>query len=154
MSSSFNNPYIPPKNCIDKKSTHKEVVLQVDFIQFFNQHKSLLFKNCTDFRRFSHCQPHYLFQYDTANHSCHSYFHEKCSILISMTIIDIYENFTGVTMTLFLSLDRFDRLPYHLNRWKGPMSIAIQINEEELDEMIDKIEKNPEKQHSFHILYH
>ena len=44
-------------------------------------------------------------------------------------------------MTLFLSLDRFDRLPYHLNRWKGPMSIAIQINEEEIDEMLDKIEK-------------
>ena len=44
-------------------------------------------------------------------------------------------------MTLFLSLNRFDRLPYHLNRWKGPMSIAIQINEEELEEMIDEIVK-------------
>ena len=44
-------------------------------------------------------------------------------------------------MTLFLSLNRFDRLPYHLSRWKGPMSIAIQINEEELDEMVNVIGK-------------
>ena len=58
-----------------------------------------------------------------------------------IVIIDIHENFAGVTMTLLLSLNRFDRLPYHLNRWKGPMSIAIQINEEEIDEMLDEIEK-------------
>ena len=44
-------------------------------------------------------------------------------------------------MTLFLSLNRFNRLPYHLNRWKGAISIAIQINEEELDEIIDEIVK-------------
>ena len=42
-------------------------------------------------------------------------------------------------MTLFLSLNRFDRLPYHLSRWKGPMSIAIQINEEELEELYNII---------------
>ena len=42
-------------------------------------------------------------------------------------------------MTLLLSLDRFDRLPYHLDRWKGPISIAIQINEEELEELYDFI---------------
>ena len=58
-----------------------------------------------------------------------------------IVIIDIHENFAGVTMTLLLSLNRFDRLPYHLNRWKGPMSIAIQINEEEFEEMLDEIGK-------------
>ena len=141
MSSSLKNPYIPPKNCTNKNGRIVKELLQVDFIQFFNQHKSLLFKNCSDFRRFSHCQPHYLFQFDTANHYCHSYFHEKCTFLIGIIIIDTHENFTDVTMTLFLSLNRFDRLPYHLNRWKGPMSIAIQINEEELDEMLYEMEK-------------
>lgn len=35
-------------------------------------------------------------------------------------------------MTLPLSTKRLDRFPLHLKRWKGPMSIAIQINEDEL----------------------
>lgn len=39
-------------------------------------------------------------------------------------------------MTLTLSPNRLDRLPLHMQRWKGPMSIAIQLNEEELQETI------------------
>lgn len=39
-------------------------------------------------------------------------------------------------MTLTLSPNRLDRLPLHMQRWKGPMSIAIQLNEEELQETV------------------
>ena len=46
--------------------------------------------------------------------------------------LDIKTNFTGVTMTLPLSLNRMDRFYLHLERWKGPMSIAVQVNEEDL----------------------
>lgn len=35
-------------------------------------------------------------------------------------------------MTLILSPNRMDRLPLHFTRWHGPMSIAIQLTEEEL----------------------
>ena len=50
--------------------------------------------------------------------------------------LDIKANFTGVTMTLPLSLNRMDRLYLHLDRWKGPMSIAVQVNEEDLMDLI------------------
>ena len=50
--------------------------------------------------------------------------------------LDIKSNFTGVTMTLPLSLNRLDRLYLHLDRWKGPMSIAVQVNEEDLVDLI------------------
>ena len=59
--------------------------------------------------------------------------------------LDIKTNFTGVTMTLPLSLNRMDRLYLHFDRWKGPMSIAVQVNEEELDELfriINAIKRN------------
>ena len=46
--------------------------------------------------------------------------------------LDIKANFTGVTMTLPLSLNRMNRLYLHLNRWKGPVIIAVQVNEEDL----------------------
>ena len=50
--------------------------------------------------------------------------------------LDIKANFTGVTMTLPLSLNRMDRLYLHFSRWKGPMSIAVQVNEEDLMDLI------------------
>ena len=50
--------------------------------------------------------------------------------------LDIKANFTGVTMTLPLSLNRMDRLYLHLDRWKGPMSIAVQVNEEDFMNLI------------------
>ena len=59
--------------------------------------------------------------------------------------LDIKTNFTGVTMTLPLSLNRMDRLYLHFDRWKGPMSIAVQVNEEELDKLfriINAIKRN------------
>ena len=92
-------------------------------LSFFQQHKSELIKECTDFREFSHCQPHYLFQFDLLPQICHSYAHEKY----------MRKNYTGITMTLPLSTERLDRLPLHLNRWKGKMSIVIQLKEEELE---------------------
>ena len=39
-------------------------------------------------------------------------------------------------MTLPLSLNRMDRLYLHLDRWKGPMSIAVQVNEEDFNDLI------------------
>ena len=53
--------------------------------------------------------------------------------------IDIYSNFTGVTLTLHLSNSHLNRLPYHLDRWKGPVSIAIQLHEKDLTTTIKTI---------------
>ena len=39
-------------------------------------------------------------------------------------------------MTLPLSLNRMDRLYLHFDRWKGPMSIAVQVNEEDFVDLI------------------
>ena len=57
-----------------------------------------------------------------------------CSLMFYM-VLDVHEKYTGVTMTLLLSLNRMDRLPYHLDRWKGPMSIAVQMREDEINDL-------------------
>ena len=57
-------------------------------------------------------------------------------VILGLMELDIKANFTGVTMTLPLSLNRMDRLYLHLDRWKGPMSIAVQVNEEDLVDLI------------------
>lgn len=49
-----------------------------DIVNFFKEKKESLFKECTDFREFSHCQLFYLFQYDTGTHKCHGYIRENC----------------------------------------------------------------------------
>ena len=43
-------------------------------------------------------------------------------------------------MTLNLSPNRMDRLSLHFDRWKGPMSIAIQLTEEEFRSTMKSIE--------------
>ena len=90
-----------------------------------------MFKKCTDFRIYSHCQEYYLFQYDSSRKECHSYFHERCMIWLIL-LVDVYKNFTGITETLVLTPSRLDRLPLHFDRWNGSMSIAMQMNEDEL----------------------
>ena len=50
----------------------------IDIVSFFNQNKDILLKNCTDFRDFAHCHEYYLFQYDSNNKHCHTYYHENC----------------------------------------------------------------------------
>lgn len=74
---------------------------------------------------FSHCQEHYLFQFDTFSNTCHSYFHEPY----------LNDSYKEVTVTIPLSANRLDRLPLHFDRWNGDMSIAIQLTEAELEEV-------------------
>ena len=48
-------------------------------------------------------------------------------------------------MTFTLSPDRMNRLNFHLKRWKGPISVAMQLDEEELrtvSQRISKINRN------------
>ena len=82
MLSTFNNTYIPEIACNSQQGRHFNNHSQIDILDFFNHYKPSLLKQCTDFRYFSHCQPHYLFQYDSKSRSCHSYFHEKCIVII------------------------------------------------------------------------
>lgn len=46
--------------------------------------------------------------------------------------IDVYDSFTDVTVTFTMTSNRLNRLPLQFQRWKGPMSLAIQLDEEEL----------------------
>ena len=55
------------------------------------------------------------------------------------SLIDILRPLTGVTLIVHFSTDRLDRLHFHLARWKGPMSLIIQLREEELSQVIDII---------------
>lgn len=120
----FNSDSYYAGSCRNRNGTIISIS-SLEMISFFNQYKDHLLKKCKDYRRFSHCQQHYLFQYDTDRHACHSYHHEMY----------INQNYTGVTMILPLSSSRLDRLSLHFYRWKSPMSIAIQLNEEELNDV-------------------
>ena len=44
-------------------------------------------------------------------------------------------------MTFTLTTDRLNRLPLQFQRWKGPMSVAIQLDEEELPKVAKYLSK-------------
>lgn len=111
----------------------------VDFFLFYLSNKQTLLKNCTDFREFSHCQPFYLFQYDSAYKTCHTYYHENCMIFLSPHYLDTLSGFTGVSMILPLTPSRMDRLYLHFQRWNGSISVAIQMTENELSSVFSRI---------------
>ena len=48
-------------------------------------------------------------------------------------------------MTFTLTTDRLNRLSLQFQRWKGPMSLAIQLDEEELPKVARIISKNNRK---------
>ena len=80
MTPVFENNYIPPTPCETAEGMKSWMMdfLLLEIVNFFRNNKQMIFKNCTDFRVFSHCQRFYLFQYDTSTRTCHSYYHERC----------------------------------------------------------------------------
>ena len=76
--STFSNYYIKPVFCASKSGIYKYEKWVIAFLSFFKANKYKLLKRCTDFKRFSHCQEYYLFQYDSSTRQCHSYYHENC----------------------------------------------------------------------------
>ena len=53
-----------------------------------------------------------------------------------------------------LSTERMDRLPFHLNRWHEPMSIVIQLYEDELSSIASIITRiqRPNIRFTFYVL--
>ena len=76
------NTYIPEQLCSSEKGSSINLLKLLDINIFFENNKKQLEKPCKDFRLFSHCQPHYLFQFDINSRTCHSYYHEPCRLLI------------------------------------------------------------------------
>ena len=72
------NNYIGKQPCSSEKGRIIFSQILIDIKSFFENNKKHLEKPCKDFRLFSHCQPHYLFQFDISSKTCHSYFHEPC----------------------------------------------------------------------------
>ena len=62
--------------------------------------------------------------------------------------------YSGVTLTLPLTINRMDRLPLHFNRWSGDMSIVLQVNEEEMEFLVDLLDtiKRPRIRFTFYIV--
>lgn len=132
MRYALKNQFIPNERCSSSEGISSIVYsIFIEILSFFQHYKKRIYKACKDFRVYSHCQEYYLFQYDSNRRACHSYFHEDCMIVLGCSV-DIDKDFTGITETLVLTPNRLDRLPLHLNRWEGSMSIAIQMNENEL----------------------
>lgn len=47
--------------------------------------------------------------------------------------IDVHKEYTGVTVVMQISLDRVNRIPFHLQRWKDPIVIVVFVNVNEMN---------------------
>ena len=100
---------------------------------FFHSFKQDLLFKCHDTTIFSHCQEFYLFVYDSKNNVCSSFQRKPCnSSIIELISIDNEKGFDGVTLITVITLDRHNRLPYLLKRWKHEIVLAIAVKESEL----------------------
>lgn len=101
-------------------------------IAFFNNFKQDLLFHCQDNTTFSHCQEFYLFLYDSKNDFCTSFQRKPCSSMMILIYIDNNKGFDGVTLITVITIDRQNRLPYLLKRWKYDIVLAISVLESEL----------------------
>ena len=102
-------------------------------IAFFHSFKQDLLFKCHDTTIFSHCQEFYLLVYDSKNNVCSSFQRKPCnSSIIELISIDNEKGFDGVTLITVITLDRQNRLPYLLKRWKHEIVLAIAVKESEL----------------------
>ena len=102
-------------------------------IAFFHSFQQDLLFKCHDTTIFSHCQEFYLLVYDSKNNVCSSFQRKPCnSSIIELISIDNEKGFDGVTLITVITLDRHNRLPYLLKRWKHEIVLAIAVKESEL----------------------
>ena len=70
-----------------------------------------------------------------------------------VTIIDIEKGFGGVTLITVISIDRQNRLPYLLRRWKHEIVLAICVLESQLSQVGELIKKYNEYNQITFIIY-
>ncbi|KAK8801895.1 hypothetical protein WA588_006179 [Blastocystis sp. NMH] len=101
-----------------------------ELLNYFSVNKNSLNVSCGPDRVFSHCQPYYLFSINMKQKRCSPY------------RLSPYTNASSpiqVTLITQISMGRFDRMPYILKRWKGPMSIAVFVTLEEYSSFVNAI---------------
>lgn len=107
---------------------------------------------CKDERNYSHCQEYYLFQVHKDQQLCFNFAPTPCPLFPLPLQVVIHDHaFTGVTLVNQLSwpithslntrLDRVDRFPYLLSRWKGPISTVLFIKENEVEKLAEFVVK-------------
>ena len=84
---------------------------------------------------YSHCQVFYVVIYDSEKNLCSSFRREPCSILYYFSNLDIDKDFDDVTLITILTLNRKDRLPYLMKRWKHRINMAIFLQERDIPEV-------------------
>ena len=105
---------------------------------------------CGPDRLFSHCQLYYLFTINMRTKKCAPYHREQCTLSFQVRFYryecnlshSSYSDHTDIVPTLSLShvrFSRFDRMPYLLKRWNGPMSFAVFVKMEEMPAFVSAI---------------
>lgn len=84
---------------------------------------------------FSHCQVFYVVLYDSGKNMCSTFRREPCSIVRYCHIVDLDKDFDDVTLITILTLNRKDRLPYLMKRWKHRINMAIFLRERDIPEV-------------------
>lgn len=109
------------------------IPLYLGFQQFLNHYQTVLTKNCSDRNKYSHCQKYSLFRYSPSSKTCSSWRRMPCCFEDRNWIVDVHREYTGVTVVIQISLDRVNRIPFHLQRWNGPIIIVVFMSMNEID---------------------
>lgn len=116
---------------------------------YFKSNRNTLFVPCGPSRIFSHCQPYYLFIIDMKSRECSPFKRQPCmnwwciwirsrrfgshrSDSRDSVLVIVHDSF-------WFSYNRLDRLKYHVERWKGAMSIACFVPLDEYKSFVKSI---------------
>ena len=121
--------------------------LDVNHYISINMHSLLV--PCGPDRIFSHCQPYQLFNIDMKSKQCSPYKRQSCRmrILLFMRSRGAWSHRSdagNAVLVVFhsrwsFSFNRFDRIKYFTQRWKGPMSIACFIQQNEIASFVKSL---------------
>ena len=145
----YKNPS-PTQHCSNRVSSIVASLLRIDILGYFKKNRKTLMIPCGPDRLFSHCQFYYLFTINMRTKQCAPYHRQQCTLSFQVRFYR-YEcylfhsshfNHTDIVLILPLShvrYNRFDRIPYLLKRWDGPMSVGVFVKKKEMSAFVNAI---------------
>lgn len=143
----------PHSACTSAQGMMMERVTRIDILHYFETQKEHLFVNQSAFHPFSFHQEYYLFSVDTDNRECQRFKRSPCNMCYQLLIprhtrYGVHWSYRSrppdvVAMSRVNNrVNRLDRFPYHLQRWKGRMSVAIMCEEKEVPLIASFLERH------------
>ena len=140
----------PHAVCQSAAGGRKKADSPSDIMAYFNSSIDELFVSCKDNGAFSHCQPFYLFQFNTITQQCQTFQRQPCGFLLLPSPIDRFSSDpVNITLTtqfsyvryplITLSLNRINRFAFILQRWSGDVSAAVFVQQSKVDKLAERM---------------